>query len=122
MTCIERRPIMCQPDGFASAADALAAVSAGLSHLAGLDMTSLTTAEQAECLRALGRAEARAVAARSAALAVFDSTSGFEADGAAGAWAWLRWQTRTTPAAAAGAVGWMRRLRAHPKVATALAG
>ena len=50
---------MCQPGPFASAADALAAVPAGLSHLAGLDMTTLTTAEQAECLRGLGRADAQ---------------------------------------------------------------
>jgi hypothetical protein len=34
---------------------------------------------------------------------------------------WLRWQTRVTRAAAAGAVGWMRRLAAHPVIAAALA-
>ena len=34
---------------------------------------------------------------------------------------WLRWQTQITQAAAAGAVGWMRRLAAHPVVAGALA-
>ena len=36
------------------------------------------------------------------------------------AWMWLRWQTRVTKAAAVSAVGWMRRLTAHPVVAAAL--
>ena len=112
---------MCQPGPFASAADALAAVPAGLSHLAGLDMTTLTTAEQAECLRGLGRADAQAVAARSAVLGAFDRSRGFEADAAGGARSWLRWQTQITQAAAAGELGWMRRLATHPVVAAALA-
>src|SRR5205823_5247116 len=34
---------------------------------------------------------------------------------------WLRWQTRVTTAAAAGTVGWMRRLAVHPVIAQALA-
>src|ERR1700729_2908492 len=112
---------MCQAGEFASAADALTAVSAGLSHLATLDATSLTTAEQTDCLRALGRADAQAVAARSAVLTDFDHSRGFEDDGAGGSRSWLRWQTQITQAAAAGAVGWMRRLAAHPIVAEALA-
>ena len=112
---------MGKPGPFASAADALAAVTAGLSHLAGLDMSTLTTAEQAECLRSLGRADARAVAARSAVLGAFDRSRGFEADAAGGTGSWLRWQTQITQAAAAGELGWMRRLAAHPVVAAALA-
>ncbi len=112
---------MCQPGEFASAADALAAVSAGLSHLAALDATTLTTAEQADCLRTLGRVDAQAVAARSAVLTAFDRSRGFEDDAAGGSRSWLRWQTQVTQAAAAGAVGWMRRLTAHPVVAEALA-
>jgi hypothetical protein len=82
---------MCQPGPFATAADALAAVSAGLSHLAGLDLTTLTTAEQADCLLALGRADAQAIAARSAILAAFERGRGFEDDAAGGARSWLRW-------------------------------
>jgi Domain of unknown function (DUF222)/HNH endonuclease len=35
--------------------------------------------------------------------------------------AWLAWQTKVTRGAAAGAVGWMRRLRGHPAVWEALA-
>ena len=34
---------------------------------------------------------------------------------------WLRWQTRITTGAAAGAVAWMRRLAAHPVLEPALA-
>ncbi|HET7016030.1 MAG TPA: DUF222 domain-containing protein, partial [Streptosporangiaceae bacterium] len=34
---------------------------------------------------------------------------------------WLRWQARVTSAAASGSVRWMRKLRAHRAVATALA-
>ena len=33
-----------------------------------------------------------------------------------GARTWLKWQTRITGGAAAGAVGWVRRLAAHPAV------
>jgi hypothetical protein len=101
-------------------ADALAAVATGLTALAALDMATLTTQEQAEVLRVLSRAEAQVLAARSAALAAFDSSAGFESDGMAGSRSWLRWQTRVTTSAAAGAVGWMRRLRAHPEVAATL--
>ena len=75
---------MCQTSQPTTAAAALSAVTAGLSWLAGLDMTTLTTAEQADFLRALARAESQAVAARSAVLAVFDATSGFEDDAAGG--------------------------------------
>ena len=113
---------MCDPGQSAGPSAALAAVAAGLAELAGLDMTTLTTDEQAEVLRTVSRAEAQALAARSAALAAFDASGGFEADGMAGSRSWLRWQTRVTTSAAAGAVGWMRRLRAHPEVAAALAG
>jgi hypothetical protein len=102
-------------------AAAMAAVTAGLAGLAGTDMAGLTTGEQADLLRALGVAEARVVAARSAVLAAFGSSRGYEADGAGSARAWLRWQTRVTPQAAAAAGGWARRLAAHPDVAAALA-
>jgi Domain of unknown function (DUF222)/HNH endonuclease len=112
---------MCRTGQIASAEDAVAAVSAGLSWLADADVTGLTSVEQAACLRGLARAESQAVAARSAVLAGFDASCGYEADAAASARSWLRWQTRITPAAAAGAAGWMRRLRLHPRVAAALA-
>jgi Domain of unknown function (DUF222)/HNH endonuclease len=104
-----------------TAADAIAAVTGGLGTLAALDMTALTGGEHADLLRALGRAESQALAARTAALAAFGSSGGYEADGAGSARSWLRWQTRITPAAASGAAGWVRRLAEHPVVAAVLA-
>jgi hypothetical protein len=112
---------MCSTGRPASAAAAVSAVTAGLAWLTSMDATELTTAEQADCLRALARAESQALAARSALLATFDAGHGFEHDAARGSRSWLRWQTRVSGGAAGEAVGWMRRLAAHPAVAGALA-
>ena len=92
-----------------------------LAYLATADMASLPAAAQAECLRGLERAESLHTAARAGALAAFMSCGGCEDDGQGSARAWLRWQTRVTSGAAAGAVGWARRLAAHPAVGEALA-
>jgi hypothetical protein len=104
-----------------NAADALASVSAGLAALAVGDATELTTAEQADCLRVLERAQSQLVAARSVVLAAFTISRGFEDDAAGGPRSWLRWQTRITNATASDAVGWTQRLADHPAVAGALA-
>ena len=93
----------------------------GLAYLATADMASLPAAAQAECLRGLERAESLHTAARAGVLAAFMSCGGCEDDGQGSARAWLRWQTRITNGAAAGAVGWARRLAAHPAVGEALA-
>src|ERR1035441_5092374 len=82
---------------------------------------SMNSAEQAECLREMERAEAGHTAARAAVLAAFTAQGGFEDDGQQCARSWLKWQTRVTGGAAAGAVGWMKRLAAHPAVDRALA-
>jgi hypothetical protein len=92
-----------------------------LAVLAGADPASLAADTQARVLRALERAESRHTAARASFLAAFTAQDGYEADGQASARMWLRWQTHITKGAAAGAVGWMRRLAAHPVVAAALA-
>jgi hypothetical protein len=102
-------------------AEAMAMAEAGLAHLAGAKAASLTTAEQADFLCALERMESRHTAARASVLSAFAGTGGYEDDGHGSAKAWLRWQTRVTGGAAAGAVGWARRLAAHPAVAEALA-
>ncbi len=60
-------------------------------------------------------------AARSKVLAAFWAQDGCRGDGHGSARTWLRWQTRVSGGAAAGAIGWMRRLAAHPAVAAALA-
>ncbi len=107
--------------GFAGVAQALAAVRAGLDYLAAADPAGLTGAEQADCLRGLAAAESVHLAATARMLAAFDAAGSYAADGQAGAKAWLRWQTRITRPAAGAAIGWMRRLAAHPPVAGALA-
>jgi len=94
---------------------------AALGWLAAVDVTALTADEQADCLRELARAESAHVAATSCVLAGFDAVCGFEDDGHGSARTWLKWQTRITGGAAAGAVGWMRRLTAHPSIREALA-
>ena len=94
---------------------------AGLAALASVDAAGLTAAEQADCLRALERAEAMHTAARARVLAAFQAGCGFQDDGHGSAKTWLAWQTRTTRAAAGAALAWMRRLAAHPAVAGALA-
>ena len=105
----------------ASAGEALAAIRAGLDYLNGSDVASLTTAEQAVCLRALEQATARHTAARSKVLAAFHAQDGCAGDGHGSARTWLMWQTRISGGAASDAIGWMRRLAAHPAVAGALA-
>jgi hypothetical protein len=106
----------------ATAGEALSAISAGLSYLNAADAASLTTAEQADCLRALEQAAAMHTAARARVLAAFHARGGCEDDGHGSTRTWLKWQTRITGGAAAGAIGWTRRLSAHPAVGDALAG
>jgi Domain of unknown function (DUF222) len=110
-----------QPPEPDTVAEAMAMAEAGLARLADVNATSLTTAEQADCLRALERMESRHTAARASMLSAFAGTGGHEDDGHGSARAWLKWQTRITGGAAAGALGWARRLAAHPAVAGALA-
>jgi hypothetical protein len=108
--------------GGSEVAQAIAAVLAGLGLLAGVRAADLPAAGQADCLRALERAESMLVAARSAMLAAFTASAGYTDDGQYSPKTWLAAQTRVTRAAAGAAVQWMRRLDAHPAVASALAG
>ncbi|HEV3068013.1 MAG TPA: DUF222 domain-containing protein, partial [Streptosporangiaceae bacterium] len=111
---------MCE-DGPSGVAEALSMLDRALACLATADAASLPVAVQAEALRALERAEARHTAARSRVLAAFAGQGGCEDDGHGTARSWLKWQTRVTTGAAAGAVGWARRLAGHPVIAAALA-
>jgi hypothetical protein len=103
-----------------SAAEALAAVEAGLEFLTAADVAGWPAEALAGCLRALGRVESGHLAAQSRVLAAFNAQAGFEADGQASARAWLRWQAQLTGPAASGAARWMRRLAVHPRVLAAL--
>lgn len=100
---------------------ALGMLDHALDVLNGADTGALPGEVQAQVLRALERAEAKHTAARAKMLAAFTAQDGYEADGQGSARVWLRWQTRVTKSAAAGAVGWARRLSAHPVIAGALA-
>jgi hypothetical protein len=106
---------------FASADEAMDTAQAALGYLARLEVASLPTVTQARLLRELERAESKHTAARARILAVFDGQWGFRDDGHGGPHPWLTWQTRVTGKAASGAIGWMRRLAAHPVVGDALA-
>jgi Domain of unknown function (DUF222) len=110
-----------QPPAPATVAEAMEMAQAGLARLATADVASLPTAEQAECLLALERMESWHTAGRARVLGAFSAQAGYEDDGHGSARSWLRWQTRVTSAAAGGALGWSRRLSAHPAVAGALA-
>jgi hypothetical protein len=92
-----------------------------LDHLNAADAASLPSSVQAAALRALERAGAKHTAARARMLTAFAGQAAYEDDGHGSARTWLKWQTRITNGAAAGAVGWVRRLTAHPVISGALA-
>src|SRR5215813_7826033 len=102
-------------------AEALVMLDRALDHLNAADAASLPAAIQAQALRALERAGAKHTAARARVLAAFAGQAAYEDDGHGSARTWLKWQTRVTTGAAAGAIGWVRRLDAHPVIAGALA-
>ena len=106
----------------ASVSEALDAVEAGLAYLNGVAPADLPGVVQARCLRGLARVEAAHTAARARVLGAFSAGSAYEDDGQGSARLWLRWQTQITSGAADGAVGWVKRLAAHPALAQALAG
>lgn len=99
-----------------NAGGAAAQADAILGLLATADASALTTAEQAECLILLERAESRLTAAKASILTAFSAQGGYEDDGQGSVRTWLAWQARTTRSAAAVSVGWARRLAAHPAV------
>ena len=112
---------MCEGQSPSSVDEALAAVRAGLAFLNQVPAADLPGVVQAECLRELARAESAYTAAHARMLGAFAASGAHEDDGQQTERAWLKWQTQITGGAAAGAVGWMRRLAAHPAVRAALA-
>jgi hypothetical protein len=112
---------MCEERAPATAVDALAAVRSGLEFLATADTAALTVAELADCVRGLAACESVHLAAMARTLGAFSAAGGHAADGQITVRSWLRWQTRSTSAAAGAAAKWMRRLQAHPRIAAGLA-
>src|SRR5260370_20366783 len=94
---------------------------AALGWLAAADAGSLTTAEQADCLRALEQAESMHTAARARMLGAFRARGGFEDGGHGSARWWAGWQTRITHGPAARAGGWVWPPSAAPALARAVA-
>src|SRR6266704_387806 len=93
------------PGEDSSSATRLAArADAILGQLAQADASTLTVAEQAECLLRLEQVQARLTAARASVPTAFAAQGGYEADGQCSARTWLAWQTRITGPAAAAAV------------------
>jgi hypothetical protein len=106
---------------FASAAEAMAVVRAGLDYLAAADATAMAAGEQARCLRGLEQAGSVLTAARTSVLGGFTAGQGYAADADYSARAWLIHQTGITRGAAVAYTAWVRRAEAHPPVAAALA-
>ena len=109
---------MCAPS---TVSEALAALRASLAFLNQAAAADLPGAVQADCLRELAKAESGYTAAHARMLGAFAASGAHEDDGQQSERAWLKWQTQITKGAAAGAVGWMKRLAAHPAVSAALA-
>ncbi len=106
---------------FASAADALEVVRAGLRFLAAADATQMAVAERVACLRALEKADAAATAARTSVLAAFGAGQDYIEDGDYSPFSWLLHRTQVTRGAAAEHTAWLKRRAAHPEVHAALA-
>jgi Domain of unknown function (DUF222) len=107
--------------GPASVREALALLHTALDFLNDATLAGLPAEVHAEALRELERAQSKHTVARSRVLAAFSAQDGQQADGAQSPRTWLVWQTRVTRAAAAGALGWARRLAAHPVIEAVLA-
>ena len=101
---------MCEGQAPSTVDEALAAVQAGLAFLNQVAAADLPGVVQAECLRQLAKAESAYTAAHARMLGAFRASGAHEDDGQQTARAWLKWQTQITRGAAAGAVGWMKRL------------
>lgn len=100
---------------------ALVMLDSSLSFLATTDAGQLAAETQATCLKRLERAEAMSTAARASILGAFATSQGHLHDADHSPRAWLVNQTRVSRGAAAGYVGWAKRVIAHPQVAAKLA-
>jgi hypothetical protein len=105
----------------ASVTEALGMLTSAMGYLAAADATQMPASVQAECLAGLEQVDAIETAARASILAGFTAGKGYIEDGDYSPRAWLIHQTRITTGAAAGHVAWVRRTRAHPRIAAALA-
>ncbi|MFY9926866.1 MAG: DUF222 domain-containing protein, partial [Streptosporangiaceae bacterium] len=105
----------------ATARQAAAMLDLAMSYLASANAAQMTVGTQAHCLQKLERAEAMGTAARASILGAFATSQGHLHDADHSPRAWLVNKTRITKGAAAGHMGWVRRVIAHPQVAAELA-
>jgi hypothetical protein len=115
---------MCTADGQAppdSAAEALRLVRAGLDYLNSRAAAELDGAGCGDVLVELGQVRAKVTAAHAGFLSRFDAAGAHDADGYATSSAWLAAKAKMSKDAARAAVGQMRRFRARPHLAEALA-
>ena len=105
----------------ASAAEALGMLASALGYLAAADATQMGAEVQAQCLKGLEQATAVGTAARASILGAFTAGKGYCDDAAYSPRAWLIRHTKVTKGTAAGHIGWVRRARAHPRIAAAIA-
>jgi hypothetical protein len=119
---------VCQPDPDPTPASptptptqALAAARAWLGTLCAADPAAMPAQAQAECLQDLEQIEAMLTAARAWILDAFTAGQGYSADADYSARAWLIHKTGVSKGAAAGHIGWARRVTAHSQVVAALA-
>jgi len=105
---------------FASTGEAADWLDAALDHLAAADWASLGTAAHGEMLGRLQRAQAKLTAVNASVLAALTAQSGYELDGHRSAMAWLTNRIGISRGAAAGAIGWQRRLARHGAIAAAM--
>jgi Domain of unknown function (DUF222) len=106
---------------FPCAADAMAAVQAGLRFLAAADATQMSAQAQAEALQVMERTTAIVTAARASVLSAFTCGQGYSADADYSPRAWLIHKTRVTRAVAVAHTAWAQRTETHPQVVAALA-
>ena len=106
---------------FASPQEALAVVRSAMSFLYATDATQLAADVQADALRELEQIDAVKTAVRASILGAFTSAQGHVRDADYSPRTWLMHKTRVSAGAAAGHVGWARRVAAHPEVGRALA-
>ena len=106
---------------FASVADAMSAVQAGLRFVAAADATQMSAQAQAEALQMMERANAIVTATRASVLSAFTSGQGYSADADYSPRAWLIHKTRVTKVVAVAHTAWAKRMATHPQVVAALA-
>jgi len=106
---------------FATTGEAADWLDAALDHLAAADWASLGTAAHGEMLGRLQGAQAKLTAVNASVLAALTAQSGYELDGHRSAMAWLTNRIGISRGAAAGAIGWQRRLARHGVIAVTMA-